>query len=244
MVFGYTRHMDRSLSEIIALSKRLSEELHEAVFSFSGIIYDPLSYAWDNHEAFLHLSCREGQRVLFVGMNPGPYGMMQTGVPFGEIDAVRSYLGIRGSVGKPEHESPLKPIEGMNVRRHEVSGRKFWQMAAGYGSKEEFFAVASVWNYCPLVFIDGSRNVTLPELCKEDRRTVESICDRYLASAMAALGISRAIALGRYAEKRLKAAGCTDVTVFPHPSPRSPSSTAFWDSGEALRRFREAIGEA
>ena len=34
------------------------------------------------------------KRVVFLGMNPGPFGMAQVGVPFGEVAAVRDWLRI------------------------------------------------------------------------------------------------------------------------------------------------------
>lgn len=46
-------------------------------------VYNPLEYAWETHRCYAERYCRggpRGQRVLFLGMNPGPYGMAQTGV--------------------------------------------------------------------------------------------------------------------------------------------------------------------
>ena len=47
-------------------------------------------------------------------MNPGPFGMVQTGVPFGEVEAVRSWLrAAMARSSKPAHEHPKRPIEGL-----------------------------------------------------------------------------------------------------------------------------------
>ena len=47
------------------------------------------------------------KKLIFVGMNPGPFGMVQCGVPFGEIAAVRDWMGHRGGqVDKPARENP------------------------------------------------------------------------------------------------------------------------------------------
>src|SRR5215213_7755872 len=73
-------------------------------------VYNPLDYAWDVHEAYLRRYGSDRKRVVFVGMNPGPFGMVQTGVPFGEIAAVRDWLGIEGVVGKPSCEHPKRPV--------------------------------------------------------------------------------------------------------------------------------------
>ncbi len=235
--------MDKA-SAIIGLSGEMSSELRMVRFSPDLIVYDPLEYAWDNFTRFVRLSVRPGQKVLFAGMNPGPYGMLQTGVPFGEIDSVKGYLGICGSVGKPREESPQKPVEGMETRHHEVSGRKFWAMASAIGPADAFFASAAVVNYCPLGFIRGRRNVTPEELCREDREAVYSICDRYFRSIIEILDIPVGIGLGHFAERKLREAGMEDVGYFPHPSPRNPSSIRFWDSGEAVRRVRSILDEA
>ena len=234
--------MDKA-KRILSLSRSLSSELGRVSWKFDGFVCNPLEYARDNYEAFVNMSVMDGQKVLFLGMNPGPYGMMQTGVPFGEIDAVRNYLGLHCDIIPPKVNPPGKRIEGMNVKRHEVSGRKFWKMAADYGTPEDFFSKASVFSFCPLAFISGSRNVTPDELPAEDREAIDVICSSALSELLSILSVPRTIALGRYAEKKLKAAGVESVAYFPHPSPRSRSSMAFWDSGEALACFRRVADE-
>ena len=57
-------------------------------------IYHPLDYAWGAHSEYVRKFGDSRKRVLFLGMNPGPFGMAQTGVPFGEIPAVRDWMGI------------------------------------------------------------------------------------------------------------------------------------------------------
>lgn len=43
-------------------------------------IYNPLEYAWETHRCYVEKYCQGGQSILFLGMNPGPFGMAQTGV--------------------------------------------------------------------------------------------------------------------------------------------------------------------
>lgn len=43
-------------------------------------IYNPLNYASDLHKAFLKKFLNSKKKVLFLGINPGPWGMCQTGV--------------------------------------------------------------------------------------------------------------------------------------------------------------------
>ncbi|NXK15597.1 SMUG1 glycosylase, partial [Herpetotheres cachinnans] len=84
-------------------------------------IYHPLDYAWEPHCDFVRRYCRTPKRVLFLGMNPGPFGMAQTGVPFGEAWHVREWLRVVGVVKKPPSEHPKRPVLGLACRRAEWS---------------------------------------------------------------------------------------------------------------------------
>ena len=64
-------------------------------------VYNPLDYAWAAHESYLRRYGRGRKRVVFLGMNPGPFGMAQTGVPFGEVAAVRDWIGIQAKILRP-----------------------------------------------------------------------------------------------------------------------------------------------
>ena len=103
-------------------------------------VYNPLSYAWGAHERFLRRYGGGAKEVVLVGMNPGPWGMAQTGVPFGEVALARDWLGIDLSdVGKPELEHPKRPVEGGACTRSGVSGRRLWGWAAErFGTPEAF----------------------------------------------------------------------------------------------------------
>lgn len=181
------------------------------------------------------------KRVVLLGMNPGPFGMMQTGVPFGEIAAVRDWMGIRAPVGKPKREHPRRPIEGFACRRSEVSGRRLWGWAAArFGAPAKFFADWFVLNYCPLAFLEASgRNFTPDRLPAALLGRMFQHCDRHLAVALAALAPSFAIGVGAFAEQRLRAVlegdlvdGATArrirVGQVLHPSPASPAANRGW----------------
>lgn len=43
-------------------------------------VYSPLEYAYDIHSNFVHKFCTSTKQILFLGMNPGPWGMSQSGV--------------------------------------------------------------------------------------------------------------------------------------------------------------------
>lgn len=196
-------------------------------------VYNPLDYAREPHHAYLERYGAGPKEVLFLGMNPGPWGMAQTGVPFGEIEAVRDWLGIDGAVGKPGDEHPKRPIEGFDLTRSEVSGRRLWGWARErFETPERFFARFFVWNYCPLVFMEESgRNRTPDKLPVAEKEPLFEVCDAAVARGWAALGKPRVIGVGAFAERRATAAlAGMDVEIgrILHPSPASPKANRGW----------------
>ena len=127
-------------------------------------VYNPLVYAWELHAAYIRLAGAGHKRVVFLGMNPGPFGMAQTGVPFGEIPAVRDWMRLHGTVGKPPEEHPKRPVTGLACTRSEVSGARLWGAVADrFGRPEAFFRDHFVANYCPLVFMEASGRNRTPD---------------------------------------------------------------------------------
>src|SRR5206468_3114168 len=149
--------MINAARELCATVNRLGFEWH---------VYNPLDYAWLAHEAYLLKYGNACKRVVFLGMNPGPFGMVQTGVPFGEVAAVRDWMGLTASIAPAPRTHPRRPIEGFACPRSEVSGRRLWGLfAKRFGAPENFFADHFVANYCPLAFLDRSgRNLTPDKL--------------------------------------------------------------------------------
>lgn len=187
----------------------------------------------------MHNFARIGVRVLLVGMNPGPWGMAQTGVPFGEVNAVRSFLGMPDDIeiGRPEHENSSRPIQGLRCKRSEVSGRRLWSewAAANYEDANAFFKEYFVHNYCPLMFLEASgRNRTPVELKAQERVNVESICDVALRSVVHALRPHAVCGVGVYAEERCKKVLAMEIEaglqtgIVLHPSPASPAANKGW----------------
>ncbi|XP_042353100.1 single-strand-selective monofunctional uracil-DNA glycosylase 1 [Plectropomus leopardus] len=221
------------------LQVELELNVHLRRLSFSEpvqYIYNPLEYAWDTHRCYVQRYCRGGQRVLFLGMNPGPFGMAQTGVPFGEIRSVVDWLRITGEVGHPENEHPKRRITGLACTQSEVSGARFWGFFKKLcGEPELFFQHCFVHNLCPLIFIAASgKNLTPPELPKDEREALLALCDIALCQAVEALGISMVIGVGKVAEQRarkaLSAAGVNvKVEGIMHPSPRNPLANKGWE---------------
>jgi single-strand selective monofunctional uracil DNA glycosylase len=196
-------------------------------------VYDPLAYARAPHLMYLERYGRAPREVVFLGMNPGPFGMAQTGVPFGEVGLVRDWLGIEAPVAKPKHEHPKRPIEGFGCKRSEVSGARLWGWARDrFGTPERFFERHFIANYCPLVFMEESgRNITPDKLPAKEREPLFAICDHALRATISALGARWLIGVGAFAEARARTALLgLDVRFgrIPHPSPASPAANRGW----------------
>jgi single-strand selective monofunctional uracil DNA glycosylase len=206
-------------------------------------VYNPLDYAWPAHAAYLRRYGRPPKRVVFLGMNPGPFGMVQTGVPFGEVAAVRDWLGIEVKIGKPVREHPKRPVEGFACQRSEVSGRRLWQLfAARFGSPEKFFAEHLVLNYCPLAFLEASgRNLTPDKLPATVRKRLFAACDEHLRAVTEVLQPEWLIGIGDFAAKRagdIFAGTPVKVGKVLHPSPASPAANRDW-AGQAEAQLRK-----
>lgn len=196
-------------------------------------VYDPLVYAAAPYRDYLRRYGAPPKEVVLVGMNPGPWGMAQVGVPFGEISLARDWLGIRGEVGRPEREHPKRPIEGWDCRRSEVSGGRLWGWAKErFATPERFFDRFFVHNYCPLVFMEESgRNRTPDRLPAAECAPLYAACDRALRVTVERLGPRRVVGIGRFAEGRARAAlDGLDVEIgrVLHPSPASPAANRDW----------------
>ncbi|MEL7371243.1 MAG: uracil-DNA glycosylase family protein [Myxococcota bacterium] len=217
----------------------MSDELAPLTFAPPTThVYNPLEYARVPHEKYLRQF--EGPReILMLGMNPGPWGMAQTGVPFGEVALVRDWMGIQGKVGKPAPEHPKRPIEGFSCARSEVSGARLWGWAKEtFGEAEAFFSRFYVANYCPLVFMEESgKNRTPDKLPADERAPLEAICDEALRRTIDVMMPSLLIGVGQFAEVRLKkVAGDRRVGRILHPSPASPAANRGW-AAAAVKDF-------
>lgn len=203
-------------------------------------VYNPLEYAGVSHEAYLSRYGSGQKKVVFLGMNPGPFGMTQTGVPFGEIAAVRDWMGISEPVGKPPRENAKRPVVGFDCPQSEVSGRRLWGLfAQRYGAADNFFKEHFVANYCPLVFMEaGGKNRTPDKIAPQEMAPVYAACDRHLRQILEALQPDWLIGVGGFAESR----ALLQQEHFPklkigrvlHPSPASPAANKDW-SGNVTR---------
>ena len=207
-------------------------------------VYNPLEYAWAPHRAYLVRYGAGSPDILMLGMNPGPFGMAQTGVPFGDVGFVRDWLGIGGKVGRPRAEHPKRPVTGFECPRGEVSGRRLWGWARSrFGEPARFFERFFIWNYCPLCFMEESgRNRTPDKLPAAERAPLYQACDAALVRVVRTLGVRHVLGIGRFAANRARAAlgDAAAVSVAPHPSPASPLANRGWI--EAFERSLEGAG--
>lgn len=232
-----------SLAAIDA-AKRLAFELSSLSFPHPiSHVYNPLIYAWKAHEQYLHRFAKGQKKVLFLGMNPGPFGMMQTAIPFGEISFVRDWMGINSGVSRPDFEHPKRPIEGFSCRRSEVSGRRFWGLFRDHFVKaESFFEHHFVANYCPLGLLEKSgRNFTPNKLSAEYARDLMTICDLHLCRIFEIFKPDWIIGVGTFAHDRaVKAIGkdLTRIDKISHPSPANPKANRAW-ADQTKKRLHE-----
>lgn len=229
---------------LLTITRRLSKRVSTLPFAPPVThVYNPLDYARVCHDEYLRRFGRSGIEALLLGMNPGPFGMSQTGVPFGEVAAVRDWMGIEGKVGRPANEHPKRPIQGFACTRSEVSGRRLWDWAKGrFSSPEAFFERFFVWNFCPLVFLQESgRNHTPDKLPRDEREPLFAACDTALQEVVALLQPRLVIGIGAFAEARARLALAESDVAFGrvlHPSPASPLANKGW-AAAAERQFAE-----
>jgi single-strand selective monofunctional uracil DNA glycosylase len=239
--------MSTIATEMRAAARRLVEEVRPLRFAPPVThVYNPLEYAWACHQRYIDRYGATRKRAVLLGMNPGPFGMAQTGVPFGDVASVRDFLGIVAPVGRPAEEHPARPVLGFACTRGEVSGTRVWGLVARlWGSAAAFFAGFYVANYCPLVFVEGEgKNRTPDKLPAGERGPLQAACDRHLRRIVEVLQPEWVIGVGGFAEKQARAAVGERVRIghILHPSPASPAANRGW--AEAVTAELAAMGLA
>ena len=220
---------------LVDVARRLANEAEALSFGPPvAHVYNPLVYAWEAHRRYLERFGAGPKHAVLVGMNPGPFGMAQTGVPFGEIAAVRDWMQIEAPVGRPEREHPKRPVLGFACPRSEISGARLWGWARErYGTPDAFFGRFFVLNYCPLVFLeDSGRNRTPDKLPAAEREALAAVCDRALRHSLELLAPKHVIGVGTWASgsaRRCVRAG-VEVGQILHPSPASPKANRGWSN--------------
>jgi len=232
--------------DLVSVARKLRREVASLRFAPPvACVYNPLEYAWKPHKAYLlrygerygdrygHAGGRSGIDALFVGMNPGPFGMAQTGVPFGEVASVRDFLGIVEPVGRPDPEHPKRPVDGFSCTRSEVSGARVWGwVRSRFGTPEAFFERFFIWNWCPLAFmLTTGANLTPDKLPPTERDPLRAACDRALLQVVRILEPRMVIGFGGFASacaERALGSNAPPVATVLHPSPASPAANRGW----------------
>ena len=227
---------DHEAHDLKRVADFLVQELQTFCFSPPVVCcYNPLEYAHDSHDQYIERYGRAPREVVLVGMNPGPWGMAQTGVPFGEVGMVRDWLQIQATIGKPRVEHPKRPVTGFECQRSEVSGSRLWGWAQEtFREPERFFARFFVLNYCPLIFFEETgKNRTPDQLPPTEREPLLRICDEALRQSILFLKPRMVLGVGRFAANRIRVAldGMSVQTgAVPHPSPASPLANRGWSA--------------
>ena len=219
---------------LVEISRTLDRATGELRFAPpTAFVYRPLEYARAPHELYLARYGRERGRVLLLGMNPGPFGMAQTGIPFGDVAMVRDFLGIEAAVGRPSAEHPSRPVLGFACPRSEVSGSRLWGWARDrFLTAERFFERFFVMNYCPLAFLEaGGKNRTPDKLVRSEQSALFAACDRALLDSVGVLEPRLVVGIGGFAEtaaRRALAGVGTPIGTILHPSPANPKANSGW----------------
>ena len=224
----------KTLHPLLESADQLTKTLEALAFAPPVThVYNPLRYARALYAAYLLRYGMGPREFIFLGMNPGPFGMTQTGVPFGEVHMVKDWLRLDAPVDRPSHEHPKRPIEGLACQKSEVSGARIWGLLKRwFGTPEAFFAHAFVANYCPLVFMEVSgRNRTPDKLPKHEREPLFAACDEALRQTMDYFSPRVVVGVGNFAfERACKTLLGSSVVVgkIPHPSPANPAANRGW----------------
>jgi len=208
--------------------------LTQSLESFEAVdpvrfVYHPLIYAWPIHEAYIQQYGATKKRVIFLGINPGPFGMAQTGIPFGEVAAVKNWLHLAGAIAKPQLECPSRPVQGWACHRSEVSGRRLWGLFQDrFQTADRFFADHYVVNYCPLLFLEqNGRNFTPDKFPKKLQDLLFDACDQYLENLVHILQPEWVIGIGGLMGKRCQSLFEGSKVRYGHilhPSPANPQA--------------------
>ena len=221
--------------DLNAITDRLNRDVKRLKFGPPVThVYNPLDYASKPYRVYVSRFAKPPKQAVFVGMNPGPWGMAQTGIPFGEIKAVKQWMRIEAEVTRPVNMHPKRPVMGFACNRSEISGKRLWGwVQSRFKTPGRFFSRFFVANYCPLQFIEaGGRNRTPNQLRAAERKPLLEICDHAIRQTAEWLKPDYAIGIGQFTADRLKVAlSGLDVTVgaITHPSPANPKANRGWE---------------
>lgn len=251
---AWLRAWSRSAARWEALAPRLAA-------ATGWHVWNPGRYGASWHRRFRRMVPLESNPVILFGLNPGPYGMAQTGIPFTDVKRLRerlprlaASLEIHGPVEVPGLAPPsLRPFLTRSFESSAVRIYRFLDLA--WGSAEEGWRKVGVANPCSLLFMDAAgKNRTPADLqgAVSRRRSaghsaaeLREACDRLrrkaALEAMAAVRPRGVVLLGKDVQKALgsvtvKVVGARDVLPWEHPARAVPTRWARGLLGEIRRR--------
>ncbi len=243
--------MNYEIKQLLEATEILATETDKLIFEGKvHHVYNPLIYAKETHLDYIKKYGTGRKKVLFLGMNPGPWGMAQTGIPFGELTYSKNWLKIEGNIFQPESSHPKRPIQGWDCPRSEVSGRRLWGlMEERYKTAAAFFQNHYVENYCPLVFMEESgKNLTPDKLPAKERDPLTEICDDHLRKVITIMDPEFLVGVGKYAEKNFKRVVETmensdkyKISAILHPSPANPHANRGWSEAVTKQLMEQGI---
>eukprot|EP01023_Acetabularia_acetabulum_P031317 TRINITY_DN29446_c0_g1_i1.p1 TRINITY_DN29446_c0_g1~~TRINITY_DN29446_c0_g1_i1.p1 ORF type:complete len:252 (+),score=22.23 TRINITY_DN29446_c0_g1_i1:130-885(+) len=222
---------------IIRVTKAFNENIQKVVVQDEKIntIYNPLEYAWEPYENYLRKYCGDYKKTIFVGMNPGYFGMVQTGIPFGDLNMVCNFLHLQ-KFQVPVKQHNIRKIVGYEIKRSEVSGQRFWGLIqTKFGHPDKFFNEDSnfVVNLCPLAFLsETGKNVTPEEISIQEKDKIIVVCMAYFKQIVKFLQIQNIVCIGNFVCKEVKKSltqdGYYNIVYMQHPSPRVQPQELQW----------------
>ncbi|XP_055849953.1 single-strand selective monofunctional uracil DNA glycosylase [Episyrphus balteatus] len=241
--------------QFIDIECNLNKELANLKFPNITHVYNPIEYAFDLHCQYLKKYLNGPKKMLLIGMNPGPNGMAQNGVPFGNTNTVKNLMKIEGQVEQPPSLHPKRPVTGLACKTEEPSGVRIWTLIGKLaGSLEIFSQQCFMHNFCPLAFFDvQGKNITPGELKGDVKAEVRNICLKYLEQEIQLIQPEIIIAIGSYVGDCMKRLAKQSIYIgsnikilqLAHPSPRSVNNnnwpekaTEFFESNDLLKVLR------
>jgi single-strand selective monofunctional uracil DNA glycosylase len=192
-------------------------------------VWNPQLYGLDVHERFVRAYPPREDALLALGLNPGKYGMSQTGLPFTSVTAAREKLPALGFDLAPPGLAPpsLRPF--LRSYREERSSQSVYALLQrAFGSAEAGWREAYAVSPCALLFLEpNGSNVTPADARLARRSDVLDLRREVARRAIATLRPRGVLLLGQDVARVLRAevearVGAERVLVTDHPVARGP----------------------
>ena len=212
-------------------------------------VWNPPLYTEEIYRRFLQRYPPKPSPILLLGLNPGPHGMAQTGIPFTDCRTASQLLDISLPIpGKAPTDLArrLKKPTGRWRSTYERSSLGIYRfLRLGWNnSLEDAFARVYFANPCPLLFLTAEgKNVTpadpilkrLPEIADLRREAVRRSGALLAPSSVVCLGSDAFSVMGKAASELV---GPENVHAYPHPARAIPIAWAagLWELAQPYAR--------